>query len=133
MRITHFYLVAILLLHLIVGILGQVYFWNYVPDGGPGGDWMTSPAIYWPPLLALICLWLHADAKHRHAMLPAWLLIGAPIVFPIGIPFYYFRSSELPIAFSRLGLFLLFACSCLAALWIGSKLAFNYYAVWTNG
>jgi hypothetical protein len=132
MKPAHFYLAAILLLHLSVGILGEAHFWKYMPDGGPGGDWMISPAIYWVPLLILIYLWLRADARYRQAVLPPWLSIAAPIVFPIGVPFYYFRTNRVYTAFFRIGLLLLFAGACFATLWLGTKLAFNYYAVWTN-
>jgi hypothetical protein len=132
MRIAHLYLGAVLLLHIVVAILYEAHFWNYTPDGGPEGDWMTSPAIYWSPLLVLIFLWIRADAKDRHVVLSPWLSFAIPLLFPLGVPFYYFRTNQPLRAFQRSAMFLLFVAACLAALRLGNLLAFNYYAIWTN-
>jgi hypothetical protein len=132
MRRAPIYLGAILFLHLVGAILYEAYFWNYVPDGGPGGEWMISPATYWVPLLTLLILWLRTDAKERNAGIPGWALLVAPVLFPIGIPYYFFSTNPMRTAVLRLGLALLFVGACFGALWMGNRLAFNYYAVWTN-
>src|SRR5690348_2679750 len=107
-RVTHLCLLAIVLIGFVYGVAWEVRFWNYMPDGGPGGDWMVSPLLYWPPILILIFVWLREDAKRQAVRIPTWLSLAAPMIFPIGLPYYFFRTSPVRRGFIRLAMFLLF-------------------------
>lgn len=88
---------------------------------------MVSPAIYWPPLLILIFLWIRADAKHRKVIVPCWVSLGITVLFPLGVPIYLARTYQLRPAIYRVGMFLLFATACVCAVLLGRKLAFYRY------
>ena len=132
MKHAHIYLVAILLLHAGGAALWQVWFWNYVPDGGPEGDWMLSPAIYWIPLFSLLYVWCRVDAETRNVQFPFSASILVSLFFPIGVPFYFFKTYSRRDALIHTGLFLIFVVACFAAGWLGGKVTHQYYAVWTN-
>ena len=132
MKHGHLYLCAIILLHAICTALSQAWFWNYAPDGGPGGDWMISPAIYWIPLFCLIFIWCRVDSNQRKVRLPFGGSMLVTLLFPIGVPYYFFRTYSRRLALIRTGQFFVFVAACVAALWLGNELTHRYYAVWTN-
>src|SRR5215831_3514970 len=94
MRHAHVYLIAILLLHIVVAVLYEAYFWLYVPDGIGLAEaaWMRSPTIYWAGLVVLLYIWCRVDAKDRRVTLPPGAVILVPLLFPIGVPYYYWRT-----------------------------------------
>jgi hypothetical protein len=129
MKHAHLYLGAIVVLHAACAALWHVWFWN---SGGPRGDWMISPVIYWIPLFCLILIWCRVDSNQRNAGLP---IVGSMLValfFPLGVPYYFFRTYSRRLALIRTGQFLLFVATCVAASWLGGELTHRYYAVWTN-
>src|SRR6478735_7684478 len=132
MRRAHLYLIAILVHHLVAAILYETYFWCCFPDGGGRGEWLTSPATYWVPLLILLYLWLRADLKDRNIGLPTWTSVLAPIFFPLGVPYYFLRTYPLRAGASRIALAILFVGVCVCISLLGFRLTFKYYAVWTN-
>lgn len=88
MKHAHIYLGAIVLLHAACAALSQASFWKYAPDGGPEGDWMFSPAIYWIPLFCLILIWCRVDSNQRKVGFPFGGSLLVSVFFPIGVPFY---------------------------------------------
>jgi hypothetical protein len=82
--------------------------------------------------VAWLYVWLKSDAGDRRIPLSLGTSMLVPLLFPIGIPYYYFRTYTTRTAILRIGLATLFAAACIAAVWLGSTLAFNYYAIWTN-
>lgn len=129
MRHAHLYLAAILLLHAGVAALDEAYFWLYIPDGEGlvEAAWMRSPAIYWVPLIVLLSVWCRVDAKNRRVKPPLGAVLVVPLLFPIGVPYYYWRTYPRHAAFVHIGLFVIFAAACVAALWIGRRIAFQYF------
>ena len=132
MRHANLYLGAIILLHAAAAALSEAWFWNYAPDGGSAGDWMISPAIYWIPLLCLIFIWCRIDANQRKVRLSFGGSMLVTLFFPIGVPYYFFRTYSRRLALVRSGQFLAFIAACVVALWLGNELTRRYYAVWTN-
>jgi hypothetical protein len=132
MRRAHPYLGAIILLHAAAGALSEAWFWNYVPDGGSAGDWMINPAIYWILLCCLIFFWCKTDASQRKVQFPVGGSMLVALVFPVGVPYYFFRTYSRRLALVRSGQFFAFVAACVAAFWLGNELTHRYYAVWTN-
>lgn len=129
MRRAHIVLAAILLLHFVVAALSEAFFWLYVPDGPGLGDalWMRSPRIYWPSLMFLLLVWCVTDAKDRSVELPLGAAIALPFLFPIGVPYYYWKTYPRRAAIEHIGLFAVFVAACIAASWLGGKLSHYYY------
>jgi len=132
MKHAHIYLAAIVLLHAVCGALAEAWFWSYVPDGGPEGLWMVNPLIYWTPLFLLLWAWCRADTRARHARFSPGASMLVSILFPIGVPYYFFKTYARREALLHAGLFLVFVGACLGTFWLSRKLTFQYYAVWTN-
>jgi hypothetical protein len=130
MKRAHLWLIAILMLHAFIGILSDAYWWRCFPEGGPQCWWLGSPFIYWVPLLILLYLWLRADIAERQAELPYLSVVLLPLVFPVGVPYYYWRTLPLRAAILNIGLALVYAGVCIAALWLGRMLGFEYNTVW---
>ncbi len=118
---------AIVLLHAVYAALWHVWFWNYAPDGGPGGNWMISPAIYWIPLFSLIYIWCRVDSNQRKVRLPFGRAMFVTFLFPIGVPYYFFRTHARREALVRTCRFLIFVAACLTASWLGGELTHQYY------
>ncbi len=129
MRHAHVYLVAILLLHIGIAALSEAYFWLYVPDGEGLAEaaWMVNPAIYWVPLMAWLYLWCVVDAKDRHVQPPFGAAIVVTLVFPIGVPYYYWRTYPPRAAMVHIGSFTIFVAACVAASRLGGMLAHYYF------
>jgi hypothetical protein len=132
MRHAHIYLIAIVLLHVATSALFEAYFWLYVPDGGPGGDWMRSGWIYWLPLFGLLYIWCRVDAKDRHVELPFGASTLVAFLFPIGVSYYFFKTYPRRRALIQIALAAAFISACIAASWIGNRVAFCHYAFWTD-
>ena len=132
MKHPHIYLGVIILLHGVSAALWEVWFWNYAHHGRPEGDWMVSPAIYWMPLFFLIFIWCRVDSSQRMVRLPFGVSVLVTFLFPIGVPYYFFRIYSRRLALIRTGQFLVFAAACVGALWLGHEFVYRYYAVWTN-
>jgi hypothetical protein len=128
MKTAHFYLIAILFHHLAGSMLYTAYLWCCVP----GGEWMRSSVIYWVPLIVLLYFWLRADAKDRSIEISTWVSVLVPPLFPVGVPFYFWRTNQSRVAAMRTGLALLFVGACIAAVFLGTWLTNQYYGVWTN-
>jgi hypothetical protein len=133
MKVSNIFLGAILLLHGLVFALSEYWFWNYVPDGGPEGNWMRNPALYWLPLLCLVFFWAVADSKRRKSSFSYISLSVVAILFPVGVPYYFLKTYGRRAALLHVFMFAIFASACLACGWIGHSLTHRYYAVWTNG
>ena len=127
MRRAHIYLISILLLHIGYAVLYQVQFSNNFPDGDM--DKVPGPATYWIPLLILLYLWCAADAKDRHVDLPVLRSVLVPLLFPIGVPYYFLRTYARRRALLHIGLAVIFAAACLAVAKVTSMLAFYYIIV----
>jgi hypothetical protein len=124
MRHAHVYLLAIVLHHVGATARHEAYFWLDAPDGAA---WLISPATYWIPLIALLFVWCVVDAKNRHIKLPFWVPLVVSLIFPIGVPYYYWRTYPRRAAFVQMGLFAIFMAVCVAALWVGKKLVDYYF------
>jgi hypothetical protein len=131
MRRSHVYLALIVLLHVAWAARKQAETWLYWPDGDMSK--MLGSGFYLAPLLVLIYMWRRSDSKEREVRLSLVPSVLVPALFPVGIPYYFFRTYSLRPALAHVGLAVLFAAICFAALWLGDRLSFNYYAVWTNG
>ena len=124
MRRAHIYLASILLLHSGYIVLYEVQFWNNFPDGDMGK--VPGPATYWIPLLILLYLWCKADAKDRHVDLPFFPSVLVPLLFPIGVPYYFLRTYARRRVLFHIGLAVIFAVACLAVAKVTYMLAFCY-------
>jgi F0F1-type ATP synthase assembly protein I len=127
MRRAHIYLASILLLHIGYVLLYAVQFWSNVPDGDM--DKVPGPATYWIPLLILLYFWCKADAKDRHVNLPLLPSVLVPLLFPIGVPYYFLRTYARRRALLHIGLAVIFAAACLAVAKLTYMLAFYYLIV----
>ncbi len=131
MRRSRAFLALIVVLHVSWAARKQAETWLYWPDGDMSK--LLSSGFYCVPLLILLYMWVKADSEERSVHLPIWASFLVPATFPVGIPYYYFKTYPLRPALVHVGLAALFGVTCVAALWFGDRLAFNYYAVWTNG
>jgi hypothetical protein len=131
MRRSQVFLALIVVLHVGWAARKQAETWLHWPHGDMSK--LLSSSFYWVPLVVLLYMWFKADSVERRVHLPMWASFLVPATFPIGIPYYYFRTYPLRPALVHVGLAACFAAICVAALWVGDRLAFNYYAVWTNG
>ena len=127
MRRAHIYLASILLLHIGYVLLYAVQFWNNVPDADM--DKVPGPATYWIPLLILLYFWCKADAKDRHVDLPLLPSVLVPLLFPIGVPYYFLRTYARRRALLHIGLAVIFAAACFAVARLTYMLAFYYLIV----
>ena len=128
------FLLGILALFFCVGVMGIAEFWLYL--GGPRPPWwfrlVRSPFLFWTCLVALLFFWFEAESSDKRPTLPRRMSILAPLLFPIGIPYYFLRTYPTRSAVLRIGLAAVFAVACIAAIRLGSALTWEYYAVWTN-
>ena len=88
------FLVGILALFFCVGVLGVTEFWLYLDEPLPP-LWfrlVTSPLVFWTCLVVLLYFWCKADATDRRLALPLSTSMLVPLLFPIGIPYYYLRT-----------------------------------------
>jgi hypothetical protein len=131
MRRAHVVLLAILVLSFGCSAVLEVTFLRWLPDG-PHPVWANfiEPG-YWVALLVLIYVWCASDAKDRGVSLPFGVTVLVPLLFPIGVPYYYFRTYPAGSAFLRVGLAALFAVACIAALKLGGKCG-DYYLFGEN-
>lgn len=129
MKHSDVYLVAIALLHACVTALDESYFWLHAPDGAglETAGWMRSPFLYWVPLVVLLCVWCLVNARSRAVRMPFWKALLVALLFPIGVPYYYWTTYPRASAIAHLGLFASFLGICFAALWGGRKLAHYYF------
>ena len=129
MRRAHIYLLAILLLHAGVAAVDEAYWWLYAPDGEGIAEaaWMISPVIYWVPLVVLLFVWCIVDARNRHVKRPLGAAILVALVFPVGVPYYYWRTYARRAAVVHIGLFVIFAVACFATLRFARMIAGFYF------
>jgi hypothetical protein len=130
MRRSYVYLALIVVLHVAWAAQKQAEAWLSWPDGDMSR--MLGSSFYFAPLLVLIHMWRRSDSKERDVSLSLVPAVLVPAIFPVGIPYYFFRTYPFRPALAHFGLAVLFAAICFAALWLGDILVFNYYAVWTN-
>lgn len=126
-RRAHIYLASILVLHIGYIVLYAVQFWSNFPDRDM--DKVLGPAAYWAPLLILLYLWCKADAKDRHVDLPFFQALLVPLLFPIGVPYYFLRTYPRRRALLHIGVAVIFAAACLAAAKLSYMLAFCFLIV----
>jgi hypothetical protein len=134
MRRSHIFLVMILALHFAMGAGWEYRFWNYYPDGYPPRllDWFLTPYVYWSIVAISLYFWSRTDAKLRGISLPAVATFIVPLLFPIGVPYYFLRTYQVRPAVVRIGLSAAFVGACIATQIASGGLVWNYYAVWTN-
>lgn len=133
MKRSHIFLVGILFLFFGVGVLGVMEFWHYLDL--PPSTWyqvIANPVVFWMCLMGLLYSWIKADANDRSIPLSLGTSILVPLLFPIGIPYYYLRTYATRSALLHIGLAVLFVGACIATARLGAELTFEYYAVWTN-
>ena len=132
---AHIWLVAILAQFCGFGALGQASWWMYL-DGPKAPAWLplatTSVPAFSMCLVGFLYLWCRADAKGRRISLAPGISILVPLLFPIGIPYYYLRTYPTRSAIFHICLAAIFAVACFAAGRLGAELVFRYFAVWTN-
>ena len=128
MKRTHLLLLAIVALNVGYAILGQVWVWFYMPDGNtPVAMRLAIPA-YWAALLGILLFWCRADATDRRLGIPIGQLIIMSLLFPIGVPHYFFRTYPLPRALAHTGLAIAFVAFCVGATWLAARLSYRYFA-----
>jgi hypothetical protein len=126
-RHQHIYLAAILLLQIGYVIFYQVRFWNNFPDGDM--DQVPDGTGYWIALVILLYLWCRADAKDRQVALPLIASVLVPLLFPVGVPYYFLRTYSRRRALLHIGLAVAFAAVCLSVARITGQVAFYYIIV----
>src|SRR4051812_43158081 len=89
-RRQHVYLAAILVMQIGYAIFYQVRFWNNFPDGDM--NQVPDGTGYWIVLVILLYLWCRADARVRQVNLPLPLSVLVPLLFPVGVPYYFWRT-----------------------------------------
>ncbi len=130
MRRAHIYLVSIASLHILYGTL-QALQWYY--RLGYEGDLVVLPVrdaitiAFLVALTMLLYLWCRADAKDRHIELPFGALFFVPVLFPIGVPYYFLRTYSLGRAFAHIGLAAVFVTVCIAVPRLIANLIIRYF------
>ena len=108
-------------------------YWKYFPDEGDNPNWLEwINHSYWIVVVGLLYFWCRADAEDRGVKIPVAISILEPLLFPVGVPSYYFRTYPARSAFLHIGMAGIFIALCVAAIWLGHTLAYDYYAIWTN-
>ena len=130
MTIARAYLVLIVVLCFGWGARKHAEMWLIWPDGDFRME--AGLAYFFGPLALLLFLWCRADAKARRVKLSFAESIMIPLLFPIGVPYYFFRSHDVRPAFVHVALAVAFAGVCIGAMWLGARTMFQYYAVWAN-
>src|SRR5687767_3107743 len=120
MRRSHIFLALIVVLHAVWAARKQAEIWLYWPDGDLSK--LLSSVFYCVPLLILLYMWCKADSGERRIDLPTWASLVVPATFPVGIPYYYFRTYPLRSALVHIGLAAFFGVICAAAMWLGDRL-----------
>jgi len=92
---------------------------NQAPDG-------TG---YWISWVIFVYLWCRADAKDRQVGLPLLASVLVPLLFPLGVPYYFLRTYPRRRAWLHIGMALLFAVACVAVARITAGIAFYYIIV----
>jgi hypothetical protein len=121
-RRAHIYLAAILFLHIGYTAFYEVRFESNFPDGDINR--VPGPATYWVPLLIFLYLWCKADAKDRHVDLPFFQSVLVPLLFPVGVPYYFVRTYGHRRGLLRIGLAVIFAAACFAVAKITFMVSF---------
>ena len=132
MRRASYFLAGIILLQVVVAAEAERRLWLYFPDGDVPGWLVLLGYCYWPAVVGLLYLWCRADAKDRRVAMPPSTFVWVPLLFPVGIPYYYFRTYPARSATFHIGLAGIFTALCATALWLGHALAHEYYATWRN-
>ena len=115
MRRASFYLTGIIALQVVFAAEIEVRFWLYFPDVDvPGWD-VPFGYCYWPAVVGLLYLWCRADAKDRRVALPLSTFVWVPLLFPLGVPYYYFRTYPARSAILHIGLSGIFIAICVTA------------------
>jgi hypothetical protein len=134
MRRANLFLAGIIAQQFGFAALAEAQFWHYFPDGDIP-EWVQVISKwywYWVVLVALLYFWCKADAKDRQVVIPVTTSVLVPLLFPIGIPYYFLRTYSTRPAILHIGWAVIFVASCVAAFWLGHMLTFDYYAIWTN-
>jgi hypothetical protein len=132
MRRASFILVGIVALQFCIAALAERQFWRYFPDGDiPKWVELLGPC-NWVAIVGLLYLWCRADAKDRRVTIPVATSILVPLLFPIGVPYYYLRTYPARTAFQHIGMAVVFIACCIGVAWLGQKLVFDYIFIWTN-
>jgi hypothetical protein len=126
-RFKHVYLAAIVLLHIGYAIFYQVRFWNNFPDGDM--NQVPDGTGYLIALVILLYLWFRADARYRKVDPPLILSVLVPLLFPVGVPYYFLRTYSRRRALLHIGLAVAFALACLSVANITGLMAFYYIIV----
>jgi hypothetical protein len=111
-RRPHIYLAAILFWHIGYTAFYEVRFENNFPDGDMSK--VPGDTTYLVPLLIFLYLWCKTDTKDRHIDLPFLPSVLVPLLFPIGVPYYFVRTYGLRRGLLHIGLAVIFAALCLA-------------------
>ena len=132
MRSASLFLAGIIAWQFGFAALSEAQHWLYFPDASiPLGLQIISKC-YWLGIVGFIYCWCRADAKSRHLVIPVATSLFVPLLFPLGVPYYYLHTYPTRRAFAHIGMFLIFVASCVVVLWAGHMVAFDYYAIWTN-
>ena len=133
MRRASFFLVGIIAAQFGFAAFGEMQYWKYFPDDGDNPNWLEwINHSDWIVVLGLLYFWCRGDAKDRRVTIPVAISILVPLLFPVGVPYYYFRTYPARSALLHIGFAILFLTACVGAFWLGHRLAFDYYAIWTN-
>jgi hypothetical protein len=132
MRRSSFFLAGIMMCQFGFAALGEVRYWLWFPEGDIPKWYQVAMKCYWLSVVGLLYFWCRADAKGRQLAITVTTSILVPLLFPIGVPFYYLRTYPTRSALIHIGLAVIFVALCVAAFWLGRTLMFDYYAIWTN-
>jgi hypothetical protein len=123
---TGVFLGGILGLQFGVGAFAVAERWLYFPDGDVPISAGAVNVIYWIGIVGLLYGWCRADAKCRQLAIPAIEFLLVPLLFPVGIPYYYLHTYPLRAALLHIGGAAVFVLSCVAAFWLGLTLPRSY-------
>jgi hypothetical protein len=132
LRRASLFLVGIIAVQFGFAAMDEAQHWLYFPDGDIPTWQQLLGHCYWVAVVGLLYLWCREDAKDRVVTPPFAISILVPVLFPIGVPYYYWPTYPSRSAFLHVGLAVLFLAACAAAFWLGRRLVFDYYAIWTN-
>jgi hypothetical protein len=138
MKRAHICLVAIVALHIVYPALWAARFWLYplgeVLDGGeapvadvPVGIRLIDIRSYWLALLVLLFLWCRADATDRRIQIPSAVSVLVSLLFPIGVPYYFFRTYPLNRALVHIGWAVAFVVICIGTTLLLGMPALRYF------